>query len=83
MEKVKLEISTDLCGKVIRILNSYSRFMSTKNEDYHNERIDELIKYISDERKKTVDKNLEYRKQRDEIFSHLLEKYTLEEIKKL
>lgn len=83
MEKVRLEISTALCGKVVRILNSYQRFMATKNEGYHNESMDELIKYISDERQKTMDKNSEYRKQRNEIFGHLLEKYTLEEIKRL
>lgn len=87
MEKVKLEFDTTTVSEIYYILNSYQKFQKCKNPNYISsnrcKRMDEALEYMVTEKRKVVEHNLQFREKKKEVFSKLLEKYTLEEIEKL
>ena len=83
MEKVKLEFDTTMAGRIIRILNNWLTWYVGKNPTFDTTKLKETIEYMVEERNKVVERNLKFSEKKKEVFSKLLEKYTLEEIEKL
>ena len=83
MEKVKLEFSTTMAGRIIRILNNWLTWYVGKNPTFDTTTLKEAIEYMTEERNKVLERNEKLKEKRKEVFTKLLEKYTLEEIEKL
>ena len=83
MEKVKLEFSTTMAGRIINILKSWLKWYELKSPTYNATKLKEAIEYMTEERNKVVERNLKFSEKKKEVFSKLLEKYTLEDLEKL